>query len=124
MNIPGTLYPDGSVAYSIPNCSTHSLSLNDIREMCGRERICVYDDPKKCETKLYSYHEAKYLNHARLGQCPNCGANDWLPTFMLRSRPIVHLPYALPDRCYDELYEIIDYSCAYCGTRKEKDNAN
>lgn len=109
MNIPGTFYPDGSVAYSVPKYSTHALSINDIREMCGLERIYAYEDPKKCEIKLYSHHEAKYLNHARLGQCPNCGANDWSPTFMLNT---------------DELYELINYSCAYCGTRKEKDNAN
>lgn len=109
MNIPGTLYPDGSVAYSIPKYTigNHALSLNDIREMCGLKRIYAYEDPRKCEIKLYSYREAKYLNHARLGQCPNCGANDWSPSFMLNT---------------DELYELIDYSCAYCGTRKENQN--
>lgn len=105
MNIPGIFYPDGSVAYSIPKYSTHSLSTNDIREMCGREKFYVYEDPKKCEIRLYTHYEVKHLNHARLGQCPNCGANDWTPTFMLNT---------------DELYELINYSCAYCGTRKEK----
>lgn len=107
MNIPGTLYPDGSVAYSIPKYSTYGLSTNDIRKMCGLE-FYAYEDPKKCEIRLYSRHEVKHLNHARLGQCPNCGANDWSPSFMLRSRP------------GDGLYELIDYSCAYCDTRKEK----
>ena len=114
MNIPGTYYPDGSVAYSIPKYSTHAMSMNDIREMCGREKIYAYEDPRKCEIKLYSHHEAKHLNHARLGQCPNCGANDWIPTFMLNVDKII-----IP-----ELYELIDYSCAYCGTRKENNNAD
>ena len=107
MNIPGTLYQDGSVAYSISKYSTHALSINDIREMCGLEKIYAYEDPKKCEIRLYTRHEVKHLNHARLGQCPNCGANDWSPSFMLNT---------------DELYELIDYSCAYCGTRKEDQN--
>jgi rubrerythrin len=114
--------------------------MNDIREMCGREKFYVYEDPKKCEIRLYTRHEAKHLNHARLGQCPNCGANDWSPTFMLRYYPIVKLPYVvnsvyrrkkamaikkeLEDQGYGELYEVINYSCAYCGTRKEKDNAD
>lgn len=106
MNIPGTPYPDWSVEYSIPKYSTHALSLNDIREMWrGRGNIYLYEDYKKCEIKLFTRHDFKYLNHRRLGQCPNCGANDWSPTFMLNT---------------DELYELIDYSCAYCGTRKEK----
>lgn len=106
MNIPGTFYPDGSVAYHIPKYSTHALSMNDICESIrGRGNIYVYDDPRTGEIKLYTRHDFKYLNHARLGQCPNCGANDWIPTFMLNT---------------DELYELIDYSCAYCGTRKEK----
>lgn len=137
MNIPGTLYPDGSVTYSIPKYSigTRALSLNDILEMCGREKIRVYEDPINGDIRLYTRHESKHLNHARLGQCPNCGANDWMPTFMLQSRPIVQLPYVvnsvarmreamaikkeLEDRD-QELYEVVYYSCAYCGTRKDK----
>lgn len=107
MNIPGTYYPDGSVAYSIPKYSTHALSLNNIREMYERSGIYAYEDHRNCTIKLYSRHEVKHLNHARLGQCPNCGANDWSPSFMLNT---------------DELYELINYSCAYCGTRKEDQN--
>lgn len=64
-------------------------------------------DPNRQEVTVHCRSEMKHYAHARLGQCPNCGANDWMPFFRIGG----HYGY---DHTLDH------YNCAYCGTRKEK----
>lgn len=120
--------------------TTHRVTMEEMKNALGTPLMTPDEwramfDPKRQEVTVHHKSDMKHYAHARLGQCPNCGANDWMPTFMLQSRPIVQLPYVvnsvarmreamaikkeLEDRD-QELYEVVYYSCAYCGTRKDK----
>ena len=63
-------------------------------------------DPCRQEVTVHCKSEMKHYAHARLGQCPNCGANDWMPFFRIGG-----------NRGYDATLD--HYTCVYCGTRKE-----
>ena len=62
-------------------------------------------DPIRQELVVRTKSEMVNLDHARFDPCPNCGANDWRAHF----------------RVINQIESKLDhYSCAYCGTRKEK----
>lgn len=62
-------------------------------------------DPIHQEVVIQTKSEMVNLDHARFNPCPNCGANDWRAHF----RVINHIESKLDH-----------YTCAYCGTRREK----
>lgn len=73
-----------------------SMTINEMREMY---------DPIHQEVVIQTKSEMVNLDHARFDPCPNCGANDWRAHF----------------RTINQIESKLDhYSCAYCGTRKEK----